>query len=93
MIFVLYKINNYKLLELENINFIYSIDEDTTYYFHDKVFIIARIKWYNLTTDCLYCHVFKKKPLDYLNIFIKADESIYNANNNMILYVTFNYNK
>ncbi len=90
-----YEINNYKLFKLDNPNFIYSVDEDTTYYSHDKGFIFASIKGYNVITGhCLPFHVFKKNPLDYLNIFRKADEefiNFYNLNNNTVLCGDFNY--
>ncbi len=89
-----YEIDNYKLFKLDNPNFIYSVDEKTTYYSHDKGFIVASIKGYNIITGhCLPFHVFKKNPLDYLNIFRKAEEFInsYNSNNNIILCGDFNY--
>lgn len=90
-----YVIDNYKLFKLDNPNFIYSVDEKTTYYSHDKGFIIANIRGYNIITGhCLPFHVFKKNPLDYLNIFRKADEmfiDVYKSNNNMILCGDFNY--
>lgn len=90
-----YEISNYKLFELDNPSFVYSIDENTTYYSHDKGFIIASIKGYKVITGhCLPFHVFKKNPLDYLNIFEKADEEFvdsYNLNNNIILCGDFNY--
>lgn len=90
-----YEIDNYKLFKLDNPNFIYSVDEETTYYSHDKGFITANIKGYNVITGhCLPSHVFKKNPLDYLNIFRKVDEEFinsYNSNNNIILCGDFNY--
>ncbi len=90
-----YEIDNYKLFKLDNPNFIYSVDETTTYYSHDKGFIIASIKGYNIITGhCLPFHVFKKNPLNYLNLFRKADEmfiDVYKSNNNMILCGDFNY--
>ncbi len=90
-----FEIDNYKLFKLDNPNFIYSVDEETTYYSHDKGFIIANIKGYNIITGhCLPFHVFKKNPLDYLNIFRKVDEEFinsYNSNNNIILCGDFNY--
>ena len=90
-----YEIDNYKLFKLDNPNFIYSVDEKTTYYSHDKGFIIASIKEFNIITGhCLPFHVFKKNPLDYLNVFRKADEmfvDVYKSNNNIILCGDFNY--
>lgn len=91
-----YKINNYESFMLDNPNLIYSKDEDTTYYSHDKGFIIAQINNFNVITGhCLPFHIFNKSPLDYLNIFEKADNkfmNIYNQNNNFILCGDFNYN-
>lgn len=90
-----YEIDNYKLFKLDNPYFIYSVDEETTYYSHDKGLITANIKGYNVITGhCLPFHVFKKNHLDYLNIFRKADEEFtnaYNLNNNIILCGDFNY--
>lgn len=90
-----YKIDNYKLFKLDNPKLVYTVDENTTYYSHDKGFIIANIKGYNIITGhCLPFHVFKKSPLDYLNIFKKADEEFINSykeNNNLILCGDFNY--
>lgn len=90
-----YEIDNYKLFRLDNPNLIYSVDENTTYYSHDKGFIMASIKGYNIITGhCLPFHVFKKNPLDYLSIFEKADSEFtnsYNLNNNIILCGDFNY--
>lgn len=90
-----YEIDSYNLFKFDNPNFIYSIDENTTYYSHDKGFIIASINGYKVITGhCLPFHVFRKNPLDYLNIFRKADEEFinsYNSNNNIILCGDFNY--
>lgn len=90
-----YEIANYKLFLLDNPNFVYSVDKNTTYYSHDKGFIIANIKEFSIITGhCLPFHVFKKNPLDYIDIFKKIDgelEKIYNLNNNLILCGDFNY--
>lgn len=90
-----YEIESYKLFKLDNPKFIYTINKDTTYYSHDKGFIIATVKDYNIIAGhCLPFHVFKKKPLDYLNIFKKAEEEFINSykkNSNFILCGDFNY--
>lgn len=90
-----YKIDSYKKFMLDNPNLIYSVDENTTYYSHDKGFIIANIKGSNIITGhCLPFHIFKKNPLDYLEIFEKADKKFinyYNLNNKFILCGDFNY--
>ena len=90
-----YKVDNSETFLLDNPNFIYSVDENTTYYSHDKGFVITSIKDYIVITGhCLPFHVFKKNPLDYLNIFKKADEKFikyYNKNNKLILCGDFNY--
>lgn len=90
-----YEINNYETLLLENPNLVYSVDEKTTYYSHDKGFIISNIQGINIVTGhCLPFHVFKRSPLEYLNIFEKADKKfidIYNANDNLVLCGDFNY--
>ena len=70
-----YEITNYETLLLDNPNLIYSVDENTTYYSHDKGFIISNIQGINIITGhCLPFHVFKENPLDYLSIFEKADD-------------------
>ena len=90
-----YEIDNYKMIKLDNPNLIYSVNEDKTYYSHDKGFIIANIKEFNIITGhCLPFHVFKKNPLDYLNIFEKIEKEFikfYNLNNNIIFCGDFNY--
>lgn len=89
-----YKIENLELLMLDNPKFVYSVDENTTYYSHDKGFIISRIKNYNLITGhCLPFHIFKKEPLDYIEIFNKADNKFSNYFNQgkTILCGDFNY--
>lgn len=90
-----YKIDSYNQFMLDNPNLIYSVDENTTYYSHDKGFIVADIKGFKIVTGhCLPFHVFKKNPLDYLEIFEKADKefiSCYNLNNKFILCGDFNY--
>lgn len=70
-----YKIKDSKLFMLDNPNLIYSVDNNTPYYSHDKGFIISNIKDYKVITGhCLPFHVFKKNPLDYMEIFEKADK-------------------
>lgn len=90
-----YEINNCKTLLLDNPNFVYSVDEKTTYYSHDKGFIISNIQGINVITGhCLPFHVFKKSPKDYLDIFEKVDKKfieIYNANDKFVLCGDFNY--
>ena len=90
-----YEITNYKTLLLDNPNLIYSVDENTTYYSHDKGFIISNIQGINIITGhCLPFHVFKENPLDYLRIFEKADDKFINAydyNDKLVLCGDFNY--
>ena len=90
-----YEINNYEKLLLDNPNLIYSVDENTTYYSHDKGFIISNIQGINIITGhCLPFHVFKKNPLDYLSIFEKADDKFinnYDYNDKLVLCGDFNY--
>ena len=59
-----YEIKNSELFMLDNPNLVYSVDNNITYYSHDKGFIIATIKNYKIITGhCLPFHVFKKNPL------------------------------
>lgn len=90
-----YKINNYKTILLENPNLVFSVNENITYYSHDKGFIIANIQGINIITGhCLPFHVFKKNPLDYLDIYEKAEEEfmrVYDLNDKLLLCGDFNY--
>ncbi len=90
-----HEIKNYKMVKLDNPNLVYSVNENKTYYSHDKGFIIANINEFNIISGhCLPFHVFKKNPLDYLGIFEKVEEEFiksYNLNNNIILCGDFNY--
>lgn len=90
-----YEIKDSKLFMLDNPNLVYSVDNNTTYYSHDKGFIIANIKDYKIITGhCLPFHVFKKNPLDYIEIFEKADKKFndeFNSNPEFILCGDFNY--
>lgn len=89
-----YEISNYKLLPLENPHLIYQKDENTTYYSHDKGFILASINNLTIITGhCLPFHAFKKDILEYLFIYKKADkvfEELF-QNHNVILCGDFNY--
>lgn len=90
-----YEIKNSELFMLDNPNLVYSVDINITYYSHDKGFIIATIKNYKIITGhCLPFHVFKKNPLDYIEIFETADKkfnSEYELNSDFILCGDFNY--
>lgn len=90
-----YKIDAFKTIMFDNPKFIYSKDQNTTYYSHDKGFIIADINDYKIITGhTLPFHVFNESPLDYLNIFKKMDDEFikaYNLNNKLILCGDFNY--
>lgn len=90
-----YEIKKSELFMLDNPNLIYSVDSNVTYYSHDKGFIIANIKDYKIITGhCLPFHVFKKNPLDYIEIFECADKkfnSEFDLNSKFILCGDFNY--
>lgn len=90
-----YEIKNSELFMLDNPNLVYSVDSNITYYSHDKGFIIANINDYKIITGhCLPFHVFKKNPLDYIEIFETADKkfnSEYELNSDFILCGDFNY--
>lgn len=63
---------------LDNPHFSYPIDERTTYYSHDKGFVISKIKGFNLIAGhCLPFHVFNKSLLDYIKIFNTADNKFF----------------
>lgn len=89
-----YEISNSKLLPLKNPHLVYQKNENTTYYSHDKGFLIASIN--NLvviTGHCLPFHAFKKDILEYLSIYEKADKTFESLlkDNNVILCGDFNY--
>ena len=90
-----YEINDSELFMLNNPNLVYSVDNNKTYYSHDKGFIIATIKNCKIITGhFLPFHVFKKNPLDYIEIFETADKKFNSElalNSNFILCGDFNY--
>lgn len=90
-----YKVSENEKILLDNPNLVYSVDENTTYYSHDKGFIITNIEGITLIAGHLLpFHIFKEDPLNYLNIFEKADKKfidIYNKNEKIILCGDFNY--
>lgn len=90
-----YEIKKEELLPLENPHFVYSKDENTTYYSHDKGFVMATINDLTIITGhCLPFHAFKKDIFKYLNIFQNADkkfESLIQNNHSIILCGDFNY--
>jgi hypothetical protein len=90
-----FEIHHSEFFLLDNPNFIYSVDDNITYYSHDKGFIISSILDYKIITGhCLPFHVFKKDPLDYIHIFEKADKkfaTILSLKSKFILCGDFNY--
>ena len=83
-----YKIDSYENIMLDNPNLIYSVDENTTYYSHDKGFIIANIicgdfNYDNVNslfsetmincTDLINCPTRKNKQLDHFIISNKLN--------------------
>lgn len=90
-----YEISNAQKLLLDNPNLVYEVNKDTTFYSHDKGFIISNIQGINIIAGhCLPFHIFKKDSKDYLDIFKKADDKfidVYNSNNKLILCGDFNY--
>lgn len=90
-----YEIKNSELFMLNNPNLVYSVDDNITYYSHNKGFIIANVNGYKIITGhCLPFHVFKKNPLDYIEIFEHADKkfnSEFDLNSKFILCGDFNY--
>lgn len=90
-----YKIKSSKTFLLDNPNLIYKLSEEKTYYSHDKGFLISYINDFTIITGhCLPFHVFKKEPIDYIDIYKKADDKFineYNKNNKIILCGDFNY--
>lgn len=89
------KMSNTKNILLDNPNLVYSVNENTTYYSHDKGFIVVDIEDVTLIAGHLLpFHIFKQDPLNYLNIFEKADDKfieIYQENENIILCGDFNF--
>jgi exonuclease III len=90
-----FEINNSELFMLDNPNLVYLVDDNITYYSHDKGFIISYISGYKIITGhCLPFHIFKKSPLDYIKIFEKADKKFVDdleLKSKFILCGDFNY--
>ncbi len=90
-----YEIEKYTFLKLENPELTYKESENKTYFSHDKGFIMAKINDCILATGhCLPFHIFKKSPLDYLDIYEKIEKEFLEAlkeNNSFILCGDFNY--
>ena len=75
-----YPIQNYEFFMLDNPNLTYQVDENTTYYTHDKGFIIANINnTCFITGHGIPFHVFKTDELDYLDIYQKAEKKLLEA--------------
>lgn len=89
------ELTNVEKILLDNPKLVYSVNENTTYYSHDKGFIICQIQGMTLIAGHLLpFHIFKETPLNYLNIFEKADDKfidIYNKNESVILCGDFNF--
>lgn len=90
-----YELTNTENVLLDNPNLIFQVNENTTYYSHDKGFIITNIEEITLIAGHLLpFHIFKETPLNYLNIFEKADDIFikkYNENEKIILCGDFNF--
>lgn len=90
-----YEIKDIKNIMLKNPKLVHKVNENTTFYSHDKGFIKANILGIEfLVGHCLPFHIFKKSPLDYIEIFKEADEEflkVYNENNKFVLCGDFNY--
>ena len=90
-----FEIKNVEKILLDNPGLVYKVNERVTYYSHDKGFINAKIEGINLIAGhCLPFHIFKESPLNYLEIFKKADDKfmeLYNKNNNFVLCGDFNF--
>lgn len=90
-----YEITDCEKILLDNPKLVYSVNENTTYYSHDKGFVIGNIQGITLIAGHLLpFHIFKETPLNYLNIFEKADDkfiNIYNENEKIILCGDFNF--
>lgn len=90
-----YELSNVEKVLLDNPNLVYQVNENTTYYSHDKGFIITNVEGVTLIAGHLLpFHIFKETPLNYLNIFEKADDkfiNVYNENEKIVLCGDFNF--
>ena len=90
-----YEIKDIKNIALENPKLVHKVNENITYYSHDKGFIKANILGITfLVGHCLPFHIFKKSALDFLEIFEKADEEFikfYSENDKLLLCGDFNF--
>lgn len=88
-----YEISNIEKIMLDNPKIMYKVNDEITYYSHDKGFIMCDINNIKLVTGhCLPFHVFKKNILDYLSIFEKIDNRLcLEKKENIILCGDMNY--
>ncbi len=88
-----YKLANTEKVLLDNPKLVYQVNENTTYYSHDKGFIITNVEGLTLIAGHLLpFHIFKETPLNYLSIFEKADDKFINIyNENIVLCGDFNF--
>ena len=88
-----YEISNVEKIMLDNPNLIYKVNDNITYYSHNKGFIMCDTKNIKLVSGhCLPFHVFKKNVLDYLTIFENMDNILFSEKNeNIVLGGDMNY--
>ena len=81
---------------MTNPKLVKKIDENTTFYSHDKGFMVVDVQGIKLVCGhCLPFHVFDRDSKEYLEIFSEIDSKLlklYESNNRFILCGDFNYN-
>lgn len=81
---------------MTNPKLVKKIDENTTFYSHDKGFMVVDVQGIKLVCGhCLPFHVFDRDSKEYLEIFSEIDSKLlklYESNNRLILCGDFNYN-
>lgn len=91
-----YELTLDRKIMMTNPGLVKKIDEEKTFYSHDKGFVVLDVQGIKLVCGhCLPFHVFDRDSKDYLEIFYEVDSKfieLYGLNNKFILCGDFNYN-
>lgn len=90
-----YELNCREKIMFDNPKLVYKVDENTTYYSHDKGFVFVEVEDIKLFVGhCLPFHIFKKDSKDYTDIFSKIEDKFmenYSDKDKLIICGDFNY--
>ena len=90
-----YELNCKEKFLFDNPKLVYKINENTTFYSHDKGFLFLEVEGIKLFVGhCLPFHLFKQDSKDFKEMFSRADDKFienYNKEDKMIICGDFNY--